>query len=54
VVNARIHPVHFGDITDSIPFAIYYRVEEDVALVYAVLDWRRSPAWIRNRLGSGS
>jgi hypothetical protein len=26
------------------------RVENDTALVYAVLDCRRNPAWIRKRL----
>jgi plasmid stabilization system protein ParE len=32
------------------PFAIYYRVEGDPVQVYAVLDCRRNPAWIRDRL----
>ncbi len=28
-----------------------YFVEDQTALVYAVLDCRRSPAWIRKKLG---
>lgn len=32
------------------PFAVYYRIESDCVLVYAVLDCRRSPAWSRKRL----
>lgn len=31
-------------------FAIFYRVEDDVAKVGAVLDYRRDPEWIKNRL----
>ena len=34
----------------SFPFAIYYRVDGEVATVVAVLDARRSPQWIRKRL----
>jgi plasmid stabilization system protein ParE len=32
------------------PFAVYYRVEEDLVRIRAVLDCRRNPAWIRDRL----
>jgi len=32
------------------PFAVYYRIESECVLVYAVLDCRRSPAWSRKRL----
>jgi hypothetical protein len=32
------------------PFAVYYRVESDGVVVYAVLDCRRDPAWTRERL----
>ena len=33
------------------PFGIYDLIEDDVAHVFAVLDLRRDPAWIRRRLG---
>jgi plasmid stabilization system protein ParE len=32
------------------PFAVFYKVVEDTVFVHAVLDCRRDPAWIRNRL----
>ena len=55
VVNAGIHPTHFEKyyrlLSKRFPFAVYYRVEDQTALVYAVLDCRRSPAWIRKKLG---
>ena len=36
------------------PFAIYYRVERSTIDIYAILDCRRDPSWIRERLfGSG-
>ena len=54
IVSAGMHSVHFGNyhrlLSKRFPFAIYYRVENQTVLVYAVLDCRRRPAWIRNRL----
>jgi hypothetical protein len=44
---------HFYDhrlLSKRFPFAIYYRIESDEVRVYAVLDCRRDPAWIRKRL----
>lgn len=38
------------DLRDGFPFAIYYTIEENVIKVYAVLDCRKDPAWIRKRL----
>ena len=53
-IYAGIHPKYFEKyhrlLSKRFPFAIYYRVENDTVLVYAVLDCRRSPAWIRKRL----
>ena len=51
---AGIHSIHFGKyhrlLSKRFPFAIYYRIEENEVRVYAVLDCRRDPAWIRKRL----
>lgn len=51
---AGIHGIHFGRyhrlLSKRFPFAVYYRVEDDVVRVYAVLDCRRDPAWVRKRL----
>ena len=52
--NAGIHPVYFDEyhrlLAARFPFVVYYKVMEDAALVYAVLDCRREPAWIRSVL----
>lgn len=50
---AGIHAVHLGShraLSKRFPFAVYYLVHGDVVQVYAVLDLRRDPAWIRTRL----
>jgi len=51
---AGIHSIHFGKyhrlLSKRFPFAIYYRIEENEVRVYAVLDCRRDPAWLRKRL----
>ena len=52
--NAGIHSVVFEEyhrlLAARFPFAVYYSVTENKALVYAVLDCRREPAWIRSLL----
>lgn len=52
-IYAGIHALHFGYhrlLSKRFPYAVYYRVEDNVARVRAVLDCRRDPAWIENRL----
>jgi hypothetical protein len=49
-----IHPLHFGVhrmLTSRFPFGIYYREHGDETQVFAVLDLRRDPNWIRKELG---
>ena len=54
MISAGMHSVHFGKyhrlLSKRFPFAIYYRIEDQSVLVYAVLDCRRNPAWIRTKL----
>ena len=53
---AGIHPLVFGFhrlLSKRFPFAIYYRIMDDIATVFAVLDCRRDPNWIRDRLMKG-
>ena len=54
IISAGMHFVHYGKyhrlLSKRFPFAVYYRMEEQTVLVYAVLDCRRRPAWIRKRL----
>ena len=53
-ISTGIHSIHFGKyhrmLSKRFPFAVYYRVENKTALVYGVLDCRRSPAWIKKKL----
>jgi len=37
-------------LSKRFPFAVFYTVREDAVFVRAVVDCRRSPAWIRRRL----
>jgi len=48
-----VHPIYFGFhrmLSKRFPFGIYYEVEDDVIYVYANLDLRRAPLWIRMQL----
>ena len=51
---AGVHIVCFGQyyrlLVKKFPFAIYYRIFDAQIRIYAVIDCRRSPAWIRNKL----
>ena len=53
VLFAGIHPIYFElprMLSKRFLFGIYYEVEADVVYVYAILDLRRDPLWIRKRL----
>lgn len=51
---AGIHSVHFDKyyrmLSRRFPFAVYYQIQAEAAVVYAILDCRKKPAWIRHRL----
>jgi len=51
---AGIHSIHFQKyhrlLSKRFPFSIYYRLEENEVRIYAVIDCRRNPAWIRKRV----
>ena len=56
ILFAGIHPHEFGfhqALSKRFPFGIYDLIEEEMIRIYAVLDLRRDPAWIRRRLGGG-
>jgi hypothetical protein len=51
---AGIHPVSHGYhrmLSRRFPFAVYYDFFDERVVVNAVLDCRRSPSWLRRRLG---
>ncbi|MBU4273537.1 MAG: type II toxin-antitoxin system RelE/ParE family toxin [Planctomycetes bacterium] len=50
---AGVHVLDFGYyrmLARRFPYAIFYRIEDDIIRVHAVLDCRRNPTWIRKRL----
>ena len=50
---AGIHPWYFGYqrlLSKRFPFAIYYRVDNDIVRIRAVLDCRQDPMKIQDRL----
>ena len=53
ILFAGVHPIYFGFhrmLSERFPFGIYYEVEDEMVYVYAILDLRRDPLWIRKRL----
>lgn len=56
MIYAGIHRVVFGShrlLARIFPYAIYYDVVGDEAQVWAVVDCRRNPKWIAERLKKG-
>jgi hypothetical protein len=53
-IYAGIHSTHFGQyhrlLSKRFPFAVYYLIEGQNIDVYAVIDCRRDPAWIRKKI----
>ena len=46
----RVVLCHHRLLSKRFPFAVYYRVVDEAVLVFAVLDCRRNPSWIRAKL----
>jgi hypothetical protein len=44
---------YFVMLAKRFPYAIYYKMEAEVAIVWRVLDCRRDPRWIRTQLKNG-
>jgi hypothetical protein len=53
-IYAGIHPVAYKKFHRAlcrvVPFAIYYLKSGNTATIYAIIDCRRDPAWIRQHL----
>jgi hypothetical protein len=53
-VGAGIHRVVYRDyhrlLSRVFPFGIFYTMEDEAPVVWAVVDLRRDPEWIRRRL----
>jgi len=53
ILFAGIHPMEFGfhrALSKRFPFGVYYLIYDPIIRVYAVLDLRRDPAWVRRKL----
>jgi len=54
-IYSGVHEKPFKDyyrlLSHRFPFAVFYTFEKQTVSIHAVLDCRRNPAWIRNRLG---
>lgn len=53
-IYAGIHPLYFEKyhrlLSKRFPFAVYYQIQNEEIRIYAVVDCRRNPAWIRGRV----
>lgn len=53
-ITAGVHRVLYADyhrlLCKTFPFAIYYTKRQTVITIFAVVDCRRDPAWIRGHL----
>ena len=51
---AGIHRIVYQDyhrlLSRVFPFGVFYTVEHDAVMIWAVLDLRRDPSWIKARL----
>ena len=51
---AGIHSIHFDHyhrlLSKRFPFAIYYKIVVSEIKIYAVVDCRKDPAWVRENL----
>jgi len=52
-IYAGIHIIiseYYRLLSKRFPFAIYYKVENKTIFIYAVLDCRQKPSWIKEKL----
>jgi len=50
-IHRLIDKEYYRLLCKKFPFAIYYSVKGSETTVYAVIDCRRDPAWVRKHLG---
>ena len=53
-ISAGIHPIYDPPyhlmISDRFPFSVYYIVDGDDVFIEAIIDQRRNPEWVSERL----
>jgi hypothetical protein len=50
-VHRKAYKHYHRLLSHRFPFAVFYTVKGDTVFIQAVLDCRRDPAWLRQRLG---
>ena len=50
-VHWRAYRDYHRLLSKRFPFAVFYKMRKETVFVHAVVDCRRDPAWIRQRLG---
>ena len=48
--HSRQYKAYYRLLSKRFPFAVFYTVRNNTAFIYAVVDCRRDPAWIRSKL----
>ena len=51
-IHARCFRHYQRLLAKRFPFAVYYKIDGNTVLIYAVLDCRRNPTWIRKRMSA--
>ena len=50
----NVHPIYYKNyhrlLSKRFPYAIYYKINSNQINVYAVVDCRRNPNWLRKRM----
>ena len=52
-IYAGVHIIvsdYYRLLSKRFPFAIYYKIKDKTIYIYAVLDCRKNPLWIKERL----
>lgn len=49
-IHSRPYKSYHRLLSKRFPFAVFYRVREDLVSIHAIVDCRRDPAWVRKRL----
>jgi len=54
-IFAGIHVRHYGlyrMLAKRFPYAVYYEIEDEIALIVAILPLRRDPEWLEKKVGA--
>jgi len=49
-IHRKIYGDYYRLLSKRFPYAMFYKIADGTAYIYAIVDCRRNPAWIRDRL----